>query len=263
MVYETAYVAKVPDSEGYIAYTPDEDAIWQRLYARQLTHLPGRAADEFIAGLELLGMPRDRVPQCCELDAAMGPITGFGVAPVPALIPFKQFFSLLANRRFPAASFIRNLADFDYVKEPDIFHEFFGHCPMLTVPRFADFMQAYGELGCRVGHKQQVLLARLYWYTVEFGLIDTPQGLRIYGGGILSSPEETCYALNNSVNNSAVEYREFNVRDMLATPYRIDEKQPRYFVIKSYEQLFELLNSDLLVEVERAISMNAEHAAYC
>lgn len=258
-MYETTYVAKQADAAGYIAYTPEEDAVWQRLYARQRELVVGRACEEYLAGLDTLNMPTDRVPQCRDLNAVMGRVSNFGVAPVPALIPFKEFFTLLANRRFPAASFLRTAADFDYVKEPDIFHEYFGHCPMLTHPAFADFMQAYGKLALTVGHKQQVLLARLYWFTVEFGLINTREGMRIYGGGILSSPDETVYALSDK----AVTYKPFNVEEMLRTPYRIDIKQPLYFVIEDYAQLYEVLSIDLVDHVERAIFSKDYPTPYC
>ncbi len=258
-MYQTDYVAKQADATGYISYTPEEDAIWQRLYARQLQRVPGRACDEYLAGLDTLQMPANRVPQCRDLNEVMARVSNFGVEPVSALIPFKEFFTLLANRRFPAASFLRTAQDFDYVKEPDIFHEYFGHCPMLTHPQFADFMQAYGQLALTLGHKQQVLLARLYWFTVEFGLIQTRDGLRIYGGGILSSPDETVYALSDP----RVVTKPFNIAEMLRTPYRIDIKQPLYFVIEDYAQLYEVLKIDLVDEVERAIFSKDYPAAYC
>ena len=149
--------------------------------------LKGRACDEFIRGLALLNLPNDRVPQLHEINAVLASTTGWQVVQVPALINFDSFFKLLANKQFPVATFIRSNEDFDYLQEPDVFHEIFGHCPLLTDPAFAHFTHTYGKLGYAASPKERQYLARLYWFTVEFGLVKTADGLRIYGGGILSS----------------------------------------------------------------------------
>ncbi len=188
---ESQYVSKQPDENGIIHWTDEENAIWKDLVERQLECIPGKACDEYMKGLELLNLPKDRLPQLHELNEVLERETGWQVAAVPALIPFDEFFRLLANKQFPVATFIRTREEFDYLQEPDIFHEIFGHCPLLTNPAFAHFTHQYGKLGYAATPKERVYLARLYWFTVEFGLLQTKEGTRIYGGGILSSPAET------------------------------------------------------------------------
>ena len=184
----TKYVAKTPDENGFIHYTDDENGVWHDLIMRQLDIVQGRACQEFLDGLDILQLPTDRIPQPKEVSEILYQRTGWVVEPVPALINFDRFFRLLSQRRFPAASFIRSREEMDYLQEPDIFHEIFGHCAMLTHPAFARFTEAYGHAGVAAEHKERVLLARLYWFTVEFGLLNTAGGLRSYGGGINSSP---------------------------------------------------------------------------
>jgi phenylalanine-4-hydroxylase len=236
------YIAKAPDANGVIAYTSEEDSVWRDLYARQIKVIENRACEEYVEGLRILDLPKDRVPQCIEISAALTKATGWAVEPVAALIPFNEFFTLLANKKFPAASFIRKREELDYLKEPDIFHEVFGHCPLLTNPIYADFVQIYGELGLKANQKERVLLARLFWFTIEFGLINTAKGLRVYGAGILSSKEETIYALESP----APQRKPFSVMDALRTPYRYDIKQPIYFVIDSYKDIFDLIHTDIM-----------------
>ncbi len=192
----TCYTAHQPDADGVIHYSNEEHGTWQILIERQFAVLAGKGCDEYLAGLDRLGLPRDRIPQLAEINAVLQPATGWSVAAVPALISFDRFFALLANRQFPVATFIRRRDELDYLQEPDIFHEIFGHCAMLTNPAFAHFTHLYGQLGQQASKEQRVFLARLYWFTVEFGLLATPDGLRIYGGGILSSIGETAYALS-------------------------------------------------------------------
>ena len=175
--------------------------------------------------------------------------TGWQVEAVPALIPYSHFFSLLADKKFPAATFIRRREQLNYITEPDIFHEYFGHCPMITYQPFANFMQKFGMLGKQCEEAQQNLLARLYWFTVEFGLIKTGQGLKIYGGGILSSPEETVYALESDIPKRI----KMTAKAVLATDFRIDVKQPQYFVIDNYEELYSLLDSSLIELVDSMV----------
>ncbi len=245
------YVAKIPDADGNIAYTGEENAIWHELITRQMQVIHNRACREFIDGLEILALPQDRIPQPAEVSAVLHARTGWQVEPVPALIDFDQFFALLADRRFPAASFIRSREEMEYLQEPDIFHEIFGHCAMLTHPAFADFTAAYGRAGVAADKADRVMLARLYWFTVEFGLLHTPDGLRIYGGGINSSPGETVYALE-----SDKPYRKpFDPIEALRTPYRIDIYQTVYYVLHRIDDLYELARADLnhLVRIARAL----------
>lgn len=249
-VKPSKYVAHKPDEQGFIHYSDIEHETWHRLIERQLKVVPGRACDEYLNGLELLGLPRDRVPQLEEVSRVLRRETGWEVARVPALIGFETFFGLLADRKFPVATFIRTPEEFDYLQEPDIFHEIFGHCAMLTNPAFANFTEKYGQLGLAATPKERSYLARLYWFTVEFGLLHTRDGLRIYGGGILSSPKETLYALGNEPKRY-----DFDVLDALRTPYRIDIVQPVYYVLDDLQQLQELTEMDLMAKVHRAMEM--------
>lgn len=200
-------------------------------------------------------MPADRIPQCPDVSAKLRAATGWALEPVPALIPFSRFFELLANCKFPAATFIRRREELDYLQEPDIFHEIFGHCPMLTNQAVADFTQIYGKLGQKAKHEDQVMLAKLYWFTIEFGLIKTANGLRAYGGGILSSKKETIYSLDDPT----VIRKPFEVMEVLRTPYRIDIVQPIYYVIDTFDVLFELIDMDLiaLINEARQLGMHA------
>ena len=245
---KSAYVAKVPDANGIIPYTAEEDAIWHELYKRQIKIIENRACNEYIEGLKKLNLPVNRVPQCTEVSAALTRETGWAVAPVSALIPFDEFFQLLANRQFPAASFVRSREELDYLKEPDIFHEVFGHCPMLTDPVYADFVHTYGKIGLKASNADRVLIARLFWFTIEFGLINTKAGLRIYGAGILSSKEETIYALESPFPQR----KPFDALDALRTPYRYDIKQPVYFVMNDYDSLYNLSKTDIIALINRS-----------
>lgn len=243
------YQAKQPDKNGYIEYTSIENSTWNDLYNRQVKTIENRACDEFLLGLKQIGMPTDRVPQLADISSALIPATGWSVTPVPALISTEVFFNLLLKKQFPAATFIRIPEELDYLEEPDIFHEFFGHCPMLMNQTFADFMHEYAKLTLTLSNTHdQELMARLFWFTVEFGLIETNKGLRCYGGGILSSHGETKYALDS---DQPVR-QPFALIDVLRTPYRIDIMQPIYFIIKSFEQLFDSIQSNLTAQLEEA-----------
>ena len=248
MKLKSKYQAKQADSNGFIDYSIEEDEVWRSLYARQIQIVQTHACLEFIEGLAKLNMPADRVPQLADINRGLLPLTGWSVVAVPALISTDHFFTLLNQRQFPAATFIRLPEELDYLQEPDIFHEFFGHCPLLTNPVYADFMQKYGEVALAAPEADRELLARLFWFTVEFGLIKTPQGIRCYGGGILSSKNETIYALESKLPDR----KAFKLMDVLRTPYRIDIMQPIYYVIDSYDQLYELLNADLSTVIQQA-----------
>lgn len=245
----TKYVARQPDSAGLVRYTDEEHRVWATLYERQHEAIRGKACDEFFQGLEMLRMPHDRIPQLPEISKVLRRETGWEVAYVPALIPFSEFFKLLADRRFPAATFIRTPDELDYLQEPDIFHEIFGHTPLLTNRYFADFTHAYGKLGLAASKEDRVFLARMYWFTVEFGLIQPPgKPMRIYGGGILSSIGETDYAFTSD----QPVHRRFDIVDALRTPYRIDIMQPLYYYLEDLRELFELAQKDLMALVADA-----------
>lgn len=235
------YVAHTPDDNGYIPYTNEENNVWTILFDRQIELIKNRAVNTHFEGLKALGLTRDKIPQPKNVSYHLNAITGWSVAPVPALIDFDVFFDLLSKRIFPAASFIRRMEDLDYLQEPDIFHEIFGHCPMLTQQFFADFTKEIGDFGKTLDRPDQVMLARLYWFTVEFGLIQTKQGLRIYGAGILSSKAESIYALESKIPLR----KEFDLLEVLRTPYRYDEMQKIYFVIDDYEELFKVIHTNL------------------
>lgn len=237
---KTKYTAHLPDEKGYIAYNSIENTTWTQLLQRQKKIVQNRACKDYLEGLSILQLSDQCIPQCQEISERLMQASGWRVVPVPALISADEFFTLLSQRQFPAASFIRNPEEIDYLEEPDIFHEIFGHCPMLTNPVYADFMQEYGKLALRANEEDRALLARLYWFTVEFGLINTSDGLRIYGGGILSSKNETIYALESKEPQRLT----FAGLDALRTPYRIDIMQPVYFVINDFSQLYNLLNND-------------------
>lgn len=245
------YVSVKPDDNGFCHYSDIDNETWHILFQRQMKTIQDRACDEFIRGIELLNMSSDRIPQCGEISKVLQETTGWAVEPVPALISSQRFFTLLANRKFPAATFIRRREELDYLQEPDIFHEIYGHCPLLTNQDYADFVEAYGKMSLRVTPKEQSKLLRLFWLTIEFGLLNTSKGLRIYGGGILSSYEETIYALESSDPKRLG----FSMLDALRTPYRIDIKQPVYYITPGMHTLFEILNSDIMSYVAEAIKL--------
>lgn len=221
-------------------YTAADHELYRRLYERQAAQLPGLACEEFIAAVKHLGEP-DRIPRFDQLSAALHRATGWEVVAVPGLIPEEAFFALLAARRFPVTNWIRKPEEFDYVVEPDVFHDLFGHVPLLFDPVFADYMQAYGEGGLKASRLEACeRLARLYWYTVEFGLIATPAGLRAYGAGILSSAGE----LRHSIESGEPQRVGFDLERIMRTRYRIDSYQATYFVIDGFSQLFEATAPD-------------------
>jgi len=249
------YTSRVADANGIIHYTEEENRVWHDLVAAQYPMLPGRVCDEYVQALHLMDLPHDRIPQLHEVSAVLMDHTGWSVTPVPALIDFTSFFELLANRRFPAATFIRRREDIEYLQEPDIFHEIFGHTPLLTDYRFAAFSEAYGKAGLAADRRDHAMLARLFWFTVEFGLLRTPEGLRSYGAGIVSSPGELLWALESDVPVR----KRLDPVDVLRTPYRIDIYQTVYFIIESFDELYELAQQDLnsLIGKARKLGMHA------
>lgn len=227
--------------QGWEAYSPQEHATWRTLFERQTRLLPGRACDEFVQGMRDLPMGPDEIPDFRRLSDSLMQRTGWQVVAVPGLVPDEVFFEHLANRRFPAGHFIRKPHQLDYIEEPDVFHDVFGHVPMLMNPAMADFIQAYGVGGLRA-QQLGVLdkLARVYWYTVEFGLVQQKDGLRIYGAGIASSASESVFALDDASPNRL----RFDLARVMRTNYRIDDFQESYFVIDSLDALLNLAQID-------------------
>lgn len=216
-------------------YSKEDHAIWDDLFARQMDILPGRAATAFLKGLEKLDLGKGGVPDFGAMSKELNALTGWSVVPVPMLIPDHVFFWHLANRRFPAGNFIRTRETFDYIQEPDVFHDVFGHVPMLTDPVFADYMQEYGRAGWKaMRYNRLKSLGSLYWYTVEFGLIEEADGIKAYGAGILSGPTEAVFAVEAQSPNRIM----LNVDRVMRTDYVISDLQPTYFVIDSFDDLY-------------------------
>lgn len=236
-------------SQHWRRYSAADHAIWDRLFERQTALLRDRAAPEFMEGLAILRMGRPGIPRFDELSDRLFALTGWEVVAVPGLIPDEVFFAHLANRRFVAGNFIRRAEQLDYLREPDVFHDVFGHVPLLTHPVFADYMQAYGQGGLRAVKIGRIAnLARLYWYTVEFGLVRQPQGLRIFGAGIASSHGEARFALDAPSPNRL----RFDLSRVMRTEYRIDDFQQTYFIIDSFEDLLrQTQDTDLAPIYER------------
>jgi phenylalanine-4-hydroxylase len=234
--------------QNWFAYSPAEHNRWDRLFERSHAVLRNRACDEFLGMMEKLELSQSGIPDMEKLSSRLGKLTGWGVVPVLELVPDEVFFDHLANRRFPAGAFIRSEAELDYLQEPDIFHDVFGHVPLLAIPAYANFMQAYGEGGHRALSRGQLSnLARLYWYTIEFGLMRTPNGLRIFGAGILSSAAESVFALESESPHCVA----FNLERIMRTKYVIDDFQQIYFVISSFESLLEQCYQDFGTLYER------------
>ena len=234
--------------QGWPSYTAQEHATWKTLFERQTRLLPGRACDEFVQGMRDLPISADQIPDFHALSEVLMQRTGWQVVAVPGLVPDEVFFEHLANRRFPAGNFIRKPHELDYLEEPDVFHDVFGHVPMLMNPAIADYIQAYGVGGLRA-QRLGVLdrLARVYWYTVEFGLVQQTDGLRIYGAGIASSASESIFALEDASPNRV----RFSLQRVMRTNYRIDDFQETYFVLNNLDELLDLATIDFSPLYER------------
>lgn len=233
-------------------YTPAEQDVWRTLFTRQMALLPGRASRAYMDGILATGFPNSRIPDFeRDLNPRLLPATGWRVVAVPGLIGNREFFELMADHQFPATTWVRRADQLDYIQEPDMFHDTFGHVPVLTNQAFCDFLAALSRIALTHIDSDEAIemISRLYWYTVEFGLIREEGNLRIYGGGILSSPGETVYALESDVPKRTP----YDVETLLQTPYVIDRFQEQYFVIDSYKQLYESVP-----DIERALSMNIE-----
>jgi phenylalanine-4-hydroxylase len=245
MVEETHVLDRPPEGaapdwtvpQDWAHYTAEEHAVWDTLFDRQAKLLPGRASEAYLRGLDVLKLSKPGIPDFEELSERLMDLTGWQVVAVPGLVPDEVFFDHMANRRFVAGNFIRRPDQLDYLQEPDVFHDVFGHVPMLADPVFADYLAAYGRGGQRALELGALKhLARLYWYTVEFGLIAEPEGLRIYGSGIVSSFAESRFALDDPSPNRIA----FDLKRVMRTDYRIDDFQQNYFVIPSFDELLRL-----------------------
>ncbi len=252
------YASKPLDAFGKIHWSAEENGVWEHLVSRQLGCIKDKACSVYFDGLNLLDLPHHHAPQIADINTVLGDTTGWQLEPVPALIDFDRFFSLLSEKKFPVATFLRTEKDMDYLQEPDFFHEVFGHCAMLTNPAFAAFTQTYGRLGVTATKEERVYLARLYWFTVEFGLIQHKGKRSIYGGGILSSPAETDYAFSSE---QAI-YKPLDIVDVMRTPYRIDILQPIYFTLSDLETLFSFTHMDLMACVHQAMALGLHSPLY-
>ncbi|MFN3494470.1 MAG: phenylalanine 4-monooxygenase [Hydrogenophaga sp.] len=241
--------------QGWERYTAAEHATWKTLFERQTKLLPGRACDEFVQGMRDLPIGPEQIPDFRRLNEVLLRRTGWQIVAVPGLVPDEVFFDHLAHRRFPSGNFIRRPHELDYLEEPDVFHDVFGHVPMLMNPAMADFIQAYGQGGLRaqqLGHLPQ--LARVYWYTVEFGLLQQGDGLRLYGAGIASSFTESQFCLDSASPNRIC----FGLERVMRTHYRIDDFQESYFVIRDLDELLEFTQIDFAPLYQRA-AQGPEH----
>lgn len=236
--------------QGWEHYTAEEHGVWKTLFERQSRLLAGRACKAFVEGMRQLPMRADEIPDFRRLSEVLMRHTGWQIVAVPGLVPDDVFFDHLANRRFPAGQFIRKPQELDYLEEPDVFHDVFGHVPMLMNPSLADFIQAYGEGGMRA-KALGVLdkLARVYWYTVEFGLVQEDGALRIYGAGIASSRTESVFCLDDPSPNLI----RFELERVMRTRYRIDDFQESYFVLRNLEELLELARIDFAPAYRRVL----------
>jgi len=241
VISEQTPAADFTIAQKWERYTKDEHDIWNSLYAQQIGVLKGRAVPEFYDGLAALDLNMGGIPDLTVLNPKLKALTGWEVVMVPHLVPDDIFFDHLANKRFPAGRFIRGREQMDYLEEPDIFHDIFGHVPLLAQSVFADYMQAYGQGGLRaLKHDCLKNLARLYWYTVEFGLMNTQDGLRIYGAGIVSSRTESVFSIESPSPNRL----HFDLERVMHTDYRIDDFQQVYFAINSFEELLSATYKD-------------------
>ncbi len=245
MAYEYASHPDMRDDytmdQKWDEYTDTDHDVWRRLFERQMEILPGRVYDEFLRSVERLQFTPDKIPNFEELSDILEPLTGWRIVATAGLIPGTHFFNHLANRRFPVTFWIRKPEEIDYLEEPDLFHDLFGHVPLLSNPVFADYIAAYGRGGVKALNLKAVkYITRLFWYTVEFGLINTPEGRRFYGAGIASSPGESKFALESDSPNHLA----FDIERMMQTATIIDDYQQSYFVIDSLEQLFNATKPD-------------------
>ncbi|MEH0155491.1 phenylalanine 4-monooxygenase [Limibacter armeniacum] len=243
--------------QEYEKYTAEDMEVWNLLFERQQQQLPKQADEAFLEGVRIIGFKKDHIPNFEEMNVVLEKETGWGLEVVKGLIPNKEFFELLKAKRFPASTWFRKLSELEYLEEPDMFHDVYGHVPLLTNKNFAGFLQGLSEIALKHIEDEWIieLISRLYWYTVEFGLINKPEGLRIYGAGILSSSGESTYSLESDIPIRT----HFDVQEIMSTPYIKDRFQEKYWVIDSYKELFDsleqvedvvnrVLTKDLIIE---------------
>lgn len=247
MLNDMPYQSKHPDDHGLYSYDAEDAAVWALLFDRQMAGLQDVATPAFFDGVAQLGLRGGAVPQVSQLSQRLQSLSGASATGVPAIIPPKQFFTLLSNGSFPVATFLRRRAHIDYIEEPDLFHEVFGHLPLLTQRPFAGFVRTFGKIALSLPKGSNWHMFRLFWFTVEFGMIQTRTGLRAYGAGILSSPSEAANAMSGQAK-----MQPFDLLTVLRTPYRIDIVQPLYFVIQDFDQLVQSLRCDIPALVEQA-----------
>lgn len=234
-ILEAQTVEECIIDQNWSKYTAQDHGTWKTLYNRQIENLKGHVCEEYLRGLKTLHLVADEVPDYEKLNRHLRAATGWEILPVPGLIASKPFFTMLANKQFPAGTFIRTPEQLDYLEEPDIFHDVFGHVPLLSHPDYANYMQEYGKAGLKaLDHKGIKFLARLNWYTIEFGLIKNNGDIKAYGAGIMSSSGETKYM----VSDPSANWIQFDIDRVLRTGYYIDDFQSTYFVIDSFESLF-------------------------
>jgi phenylalanine-4-hydroxylase len=222
----------IGDEIEYPDYDEERHEIWGTLVERQTEQLPGRACDAYEKGLEVLNITPERIPPLADLSARLEDATGWQVARIPGLLHEKDFFNLLANRHFPSTDYVRDWDELDYTPAPDCFHDIFGHMPMLTQPEFADFYQLFGQAALKAEGAERPALEAFHWFTVEFGLLEEPEGTRLFGAGIVSSNEEVTHALSDQV-----EKLPFDPDTLVETDYEVYNLQDKLFVMDSFEQL--------------------------
>jgi phenylalanine-4-hydroxylase len=225
-------------TQDYNAYTEENHQAWATLCERRMAAVPGTACEAFLRGLALLDLDLKRVPRLSDINDRLSPLTGFRAVAVPGYVPARDFFDCLAQRRFPTTITVRPLEKLDYLPEPDIFHDVFGHVPLHTNPYLADFLQRFGQAGLAAETEEELTgLSRLFWFTVEFGLIREAGQIRLFGSGLMSSVGESAHALTD-----AVEKRDFDLHAVMRQPFEIDHYQPLLFVIDSFEQLYHVMD---------------------
>ena len=241
--------------QDYSKYTKEDFTVWKTLFKRQMALFPKVAAKEYIDGIKTVDFTEDKIPNVADVNKRLEKITGWSMEVVPSIIPNEKFFPLIAQKKFPATTWLRKLNQLDYLPEPDMFHDVLGHVPLLSNPHFSDFFTAIGKMGVKHLNNRWIieLLGRIYWFTVEFGLINDGTGLRIYGAGILSSHGETKSSISDAPTHIP-----FSVNGIMDMPYENDRVQDKYFVIKSFEQLFKSL-SEIEERIEKEVQLQARH----
>lgn len=225
-------------SQNYSKYKEEDRQVWKLLFDRQMEILKTAASQEYLDALQQIGFRADTIPDFTVVNTKLKELTGWSLEVVPNIVPKKDFFELLAAQKFPATSWLRTLKQLDYLEEPDMFHDVFGHVPLLSNPQYCSFLKELSHIALKhIGNEDAIeLLGRLYWFTIEFGMIREENKLKIYGAGILSSIKESAYSIS-----AAPQHCDFDVDEMLSTPYRTDIIQEKYFVIKSFDELYHSL----------------------